>query len=87
MRILICTILIYFTMIANCVQANGVNLEFSLTDDSRLSSRLWYDDRLIWSIVFTGAEYAEPVMGKQHEDKTVVVTPEINDGFFVFKLH
>lgn len=87
MRTFICTILIYLMMAASCVQANGLNLEVSMGDDSHLAGRLWYDNQLIWSIVFAGKDYAQPAVANQSDGKTVIITPEIESGFFVFKLH
>ena len=87
MRTFICTILIYFMMAASCVQANGLNLELSMGEDSHLSGRLWYDNQLIWSVFFAGKDYARPAVANQSDGKTVIITPEIASGFFVFKLH
>ena len=55
--------------------------------DSHLSGRLWYDNQLIWSVFFAGKNYAQPAVANQSDGKTVIITPEIESGFFVFKLH
>ncbi|MEG6587018.1 hypothetical protein [Dendrosporobacter sp. 1207_IL3150] len=61
-----------------------INVSIAKQDDGSTLGELWYNEKVVWRLAFS-PDGAQPA-STSSSAPTTVVTPDIVNGFFVFKV-